>query len=127
VKALRFIAERLGDEFEGTITGVVPVGVFVELDEIPVDGFVRVATYVDDDFRLDEAGVRLVGRRTRARFSMGDRLIVRVARVDVPARELELALDRPHAAHAMRRAGKQRRPAPRGRRTRHQSKGRTKA
>jgi ribonuclease R len=121
VKALRFIGERMGEEFEGTITGVVPVGVFVELDEIPVDGFVRVESYVDDDFRLDEAGVRLVGRRTRARFSMGDRLMVRVARVDIPARELELALERPRAAQAMRRAGKEKRTSPKGRRARQQS------
>jgi ribonuclease R len=122
VKALRFIARHLGDEFEGTITGVVPVGVFVELDEIPVDGFVRVAAYVNDDFRMDEAGVRLVGRHSRARFGMGDRLTVRVARVDIPARELELALERPRAAQAMRRAGKAPRPSPKGRRARDQRK-----
>ena len=68
VKALRFVADRLGEEHEGTITGVVPAGVFIELEEIPVDGFLRVSSWVDDDFRMDEAGVRLVGRRSRRRF-----------------------------------------------------------
>lgn len=93
VKALRFMEGYLGEEYKGTITGVVPVGVFVELDDIPVDGFLKVSSYVDDEFRMDDAGVRLTGRRTRKSFSMGDRLSVRVARVDVPARELELALE----------------------------------
>jgi ribonuclease R len=116
VKALRFVMDRLGEEHEGTITGVVPVGVFVELDEVPVDGFVRVSAWVDDDFTMDEAGVRLTGRRTRRRFSLGDRITVRIARVDLAARELELALDRPAGtrAHGGRKS-KQKRPSPAGR------------
>ncbi|MGH7725821.1 MAG: ribonuclease R family protein [Candidatus Eiseniibacteriota bacterium] len=100
VKALRFMEERVGDEFQGTITGVVSPGVFVELDDIPVDGFLKVSSYVDDEFRMDDAGVRLMGRRTRRRFGLGDRLPIRIARVDVPARELELALEPSHAGRA---------------------------
>ena len=57
---------------------------------------------------MDEAGVRLVGRRSRRRFSLGDRLTVRIARVDLPARELELALVVPRAS------GRVRAGAPRG-------------
>jgi ribonuclease R len=135
VKSLRFVMDRLGEELEGTITGVVPVGVFVELEEVPVDGFVRVASWVDDDFTMDEAGVRLTGRRTRRRFSLGDRITVRIARVDLAARELELALDRPAGARGRggRKAKKQRarsaagrHAAPRGRGTKskRKSKGR---
>lgn len=95
VKSLRFVADRLGEDHAGIITGVVPAGVFVELEEIPVDGFLRVSSWVDDDFRMDEAGVRLVGKRSRRRFSLGDRVQVRLARVDIAARELELALETP--------------------------------
>ncbi len=110
VKGLRFIADHLGEEHEGTITGVVPAGVFVELEEFPVDGFLRVSSWVDDDFRMDEAGVRLVGRRSRRRFSLGDRITVRLARVDVAARELELALESPrHGRGAGRSAAGPRR------------------
>jgi ribonuclease R len=97
VKALRFFEDRVGEEHVGVIMGVVPAGVFVELEEAPVDGFVRVSSYVDDYFQMDPAGVKLVGRRTHRRFAMGDRLTVRIARVDVPARELELALEVPAA------------------------------
>jgi hypothetical protein len=48
---------------------------------------------VDDHFTLDDSGVRMTGRRTRRRYTLGDAVQVIVARVDVPARECELALD----------------------------------
>jgi ribonuclease R len=104
VKSLRFAGERLGEDMEGTITGVVPAGVFVELAEIPVDGFLRVSAWVDDDFRMDEAGVRLVGRRSRRKYSLGDRITVRLARIDIAARELELALFAPRPGRGKGRA-----------------------
>ncbi len=95
VKGLRFLEGRLGDRASGIITGLVPQGFFVELDDVPVEGFVRVSLYLDDLFTLDRTGVRMVGRRTRRRFSLGDALEVTIARVDVPARECDLALDEP--------------------------------
>jgi ribonuclease R len=106
VKSLRFIEGRLGDRGSGIVTGLVPQGLFVELDDIPVEGFVRVSLYLDDQFTLDRTGVRMVGRRTRRRFSLGDTVQVTIARVDVPARECDLALEEP------RRRG----PGKRGRR-----------
>ena len=102
VKGLRVLEPRLGDRMPGTISGFVRQGFFVELDEVPVEGFVRVALYVEDHFTLDASGVRMTGRRTRSRFSLGDAVQVTVARVDVPARECDLALDpvpRRHRRH----------------------------
>jgi ribonuclease R len=107
VKGLRALEGRLGDDASGIITGLIPQGFFVELDEPPVDGFVRPSQWIDDYFLLDPSGVRLVGRRTRRRFSLGDTVRVTVARVDVPARECDLALlvpesrrrRRPHRRH----------------------------
>jgi len=92
VKGLRWLEGRLGERASGSITGLVPRGFFVELDDAPVDGFVRVGMDLDDRFDLDAAGVRLVGRRTRRRFTLGDAVDVVVARVDVPARECDFAL-----------------------------------
>jgi ribonuclease R len=92
VKGLRMLERRLGDRASGIIAGLIPLGFFVELDDPPVDGFVRIGQELDDRFVLDPAGVRLVGRRTRRRFSLGDTVEVVVARVDVPARECDLAL-----------------------------------
>ncbi len=93
VKGLRLLAGRLGDRASGSISGLVPRGFFVELDEPPVDGFVAVGEQLDDRFELDAAGVRLVGQRTRRRFTLGDPVEVTIARVDVPARTCDLALD----------------------------------
>jgi ribonuclease R len=93
VKGLRLLAARLGERASGTISGLVPRGFFVELDEPPVDGFVAVGDQLDDRFELDAAGVRLVGRRTRRRFTLGDPVEVTIAKVDVAAREADLVLD----------------------------------
>jgi ribonuclease R len=93
VKGLRLLAGRLGERLSGTISGLVPRGCFVELDDPPVDGFMAVGDQLDDRFELDAAGVRLVGQRTRRRFTLGDTVQVTVARVDVPARECDLALE----------------------------------
>jgi ribonuclease R len=107
LKSLRYLEGRLGERASGMITGLLPQGFFVELDEIPVEGFVRVSLYLDDRFVLDSSGVRLVGRRTRRRFVLGDAVSVTIARVDVLARECDLALNVPqrrtHRRHHGRR------------------------
>jgi ribonuclease R len=95
VKGLRHLEGRLGEHASGSISGLVPRGFFVELDDAPVEGFVRPSLYLDDHFTLDDTGVRMTGRHTRRRFTLGDAVAVTVARVDVPARECELALDVP--------------------------------
>ncbi|HTK31419.1 MAG TPA: VacB/RNase II family 3'-5' exoribonuclease [Candidatus Saccharimonadaceae bacterium] len=95
VKALRHLEGRLGEVGSGTITGLIPQGFFVELHDVPVEGFVRVSRDLDDHFVLDSSGIRLVGRRTRRRFTLGDDVRVTVARVDVPAREADFALEAP--------------------------------
>ncbi len=110
VKGLRLLEGRLGDRASGIVTGLVPQGLFVELDDVPVEGFVRLSLYLEDQFTLDRTGVRMVGRRTRRRFLLGDAVRVAVARVDVPARECDLALEVPQRR---RGAGRRRR---RGRR-----------
>ena len=109
VKTLRMLETRLGDRASGIITGLIPQGFFVELEDLPAEGFVRPSLYLDDTFQLDASGVRMVGRRTRRRFSLGDIVEVTVARVDVPARECDLALDAPRrraARSARRRQGR---------------------
>jgi ribonuclease R len=103
VKGLRLLEGRLGDRASGIVTGLVPQGLFVELDDVPVEGFVRVSLYLEDQFTLDRTGVRMVGRRTRRRFCLGDAVQVAIARVDVPARECDLALEAPKRRGAPRR------------------------
>ncbi len=107
VKGLRLLAGRLGERASGTISGLVPRGCFVELDEPPVDGFIALGDQLRDRFELDAAGVRLTGRRSRRRFSLGDPIEVTIARVDVPARECDLALEEPEPRRGRRSSRRQ--------------------
>jgi ribonuclease R len=107
VKTLRHLETRLGERASGIITGLIPHGFFVELVDVPAEGFVRPSATLDDVFVLEPNGVRMTGRRTRRRFTLGDTVNVTVARVDVPGRECDLALDAPPARRGQR---KRRRP-----------------
>jgi ribonuclease R len=106
VKTLRHLEGRLGERASGIISGFVPRGFFVELEEVPAEGFVRIANELDDYFVLDASGVRMTGRRTRRRFTLGDAVEVIIARVDVPARECDLALVVPQRRRGHRHHGR---------------------
>lgn len=107
VKGLRVLETRLGERASGSISGLVPRGFFVELDDAPLEGFVRVGLDTDERYDLDPTGVRLVSRRTRRRHTLGDPVEVVIARVDVPARECELALVTPAGRRGRRGHGRQ--------------------
>ncbi len=78
-----FMAERLGEEFDGMIVSVRDFGFFVELDDFYIDGLVPVGTLIDDYYRFDDRIQALIGRSGRRRFRLGDRVRVRVDRVNV--------------------------------------------
>ena len=77
-----FMIDRVGDEFDGIITGVKDYGFYVELDEFFIEGLVHVSVLTDDVYEFQERKHRLVGQRTRREFRLGDRLRVSVNRVD---------------------------------------------
>jgi ribonuclease R len=78
-----FMAERLGEEFDGMIVNVRDFGFFVELDDFFIEGLVAVATLADDYYRFDERRHALVGRSGKRQFRLGDRVRVRVDKVNV--------------------------------------------
>jgi ribonuclease R len=78
-----FMAERLGEEFDGMISNVRDFGFYVELDDFYIEGLVPVATLADDFYRFDERRHALVGSSGRRQFRLGDRVRVRVDRVNV--------------------------------------------
>ncbi|MDQ3009575.1 MAG: RNB domain-containing ribonuclease, partial [Acidobacteriota bacterium] len=78
-----FMAERLGEEFDGMITNVRDFGFFVELDKFFIEGLVAVASLIDDYYQFDERQHALIGRAGRRKFRLGDRVRVRVDRVNV--------------------------------------------
>ena len=89
---VRCLAHRVGEDFHGLITGVTPFGFFVSLEEIFADGLVRLVDLPDDYYKYDEARQRLLGRRHRKSFQLGDTVRVRVAHVDIKRRHVSLTL-----------------------------------
>ena len=89
---VRCLAHRVGEEFHGLITGVTPFGFFVSLEEIFADGLVRLVDLPDDYYKYDEAHQRLLGRRHRKSFRLGDTVKVRVVHVDIKRRHVSLTL-----------------------------------
>jgi ribonuclease R len=91
-KKVRFMAGKLGDVFSGYVTGVQAFGLFVELEEIYVQGLVHVSSMSDDYYRFDEKAHLLKGENTKQVYRLGDRVEVQVVRVDLERRQIDLAL-----------------------------------
>jgi ribonuclease R len=84
--------DHLGQEYAGTVTGVANFGLFIQLENLFVEGMVHVTELGGDYFQYDEARQELRGERTGIRYRLGDRLHVLVSRVDLDARKIEFSL-----------------------------------
>lgn len=93
-----FMQDKIGEEFEGTVAGVTSFGVFVALDGVYVEGLVHVTELGNDYFNYDKARHEMVGERTGVRFRLGDRLTVKVARVDLETSKIDFSLIS-HSSH----------------------------
>lgn len=82
--------QHVGREFSGVISGVTPFGVFVELDDIYIDGLVHVTDLGEDYYHFDPTALRLLGERTGESFRLSDPIQVRVVRVDLEEKQIEL-------------------------------------
>jgi ribonuclease R len=91
-KKVRFMANKVGDEYSGYITGVAPFGMFVELVEHYVEGLVHVSSMADDYYRFLEQEHVLRGEHTKKMYRLGDRVDVQVVRVDMERRQVDLGL-----------------------------------
>jgi len=91
-KKVRFMADKVGDEFDGFITGVAAFGLFIELVEHFVEGLVHISSMADDYYRFLESTHTLRGENTQKTFRLGDRVRVQVVRVDLERRQIDLGL-----------------------------------
>jgi ribonuclease R len=91
-KKVKFMADKVGDEFDGYVTGVAAFGLFVELVEHFVEGLVHVSTMADDYYRFVESAHMLRGENTHRIFRLGDKLTVQVLRVNMEARQIDLGV-----------------------------------
>jgi ribonuclease R len=101
-----FMLDRIGEKFNGIIMGVTSFGLFVTLDDIHVEGLIHVSALGSDYYHFDPGGHRLVGERSGAAFRLADRVRVRVQRVDLDERKIDLELADTGKRSGLRRAAK---------------------
>lgn len=87
-----YVRDRVGETFDGVVTGVTHFGLFVTLRDLLVDGLVHVTSLGSDYYHLERGGLRLKGERTGRSFALGDELRVTVLRVDADTAKIDLGL-----------------------------------
>jgi ribonuclease R len=87
-----YMKRHLGDEFEGVIGGVTNFGIFVEINELLVEGLVRMRDLADDYYLFDEKHYALRGRSRGKIYRLGDHVRVKVVAVNPAEREIDFAI-----------------------------------
>jgi len=95
-----YLRDQVGAVYDGHVSAVTSFGLFVELNELYVEGLIHITSLPHDYYRFEPAQQRLVGERTRKVFGLGDELVVRVVRVDLDNRKIDFELE---SANAIRR------------------------
>ena len=91
-KQVEYLGARLGQTFDGTVSGVSEWGIYVELNDSKCEGLVSVRDLKDDHYVFDEKNFCLIGRRTHKRYTLGDALHVQVAAVNMDRRTIDFTL-----------------------------------
>jgi len=87
-----YMQDRIGEVFDGTVAGVTSFGLFVALDGVYVEGLLHVTELGNDYFNYDKARHEMAGERTGVRYRLGDRLRVKVSRVDLETSKIDFVL-----------------------------------
>ncbi len=91
-KQVEFLKDRVGDVFDGVISGVTEWGIYVELDENKCEGMVPIRDLDDDFYQFDEDNYCLVGRRKNRKYQLGDALKIQIAKANLEKRQLDFVL-----------------------------------
>ena len=97
-----YMQDKLGEEFEGVISSVVSFGIFVALNDVFVEGLVHVSDLGRDYFHFDAARHQMLGERTSQRYRLGDKVRIRVARVDLESAKIDFVLAEEQPAEPMK-------------------------
>jgi ribonuclease R len=96
IKRARFLAQHLGEEFEGVVSSVTKFGLFVLLRQFDIDGLLRVEQLGGDRFEFDEEKLRLVGRKSGMSYEIGDPIRIVVAKADTDLGQVDFVLPEEH-------------------------------
>jgi ribonuclease R len=110
----RYMRDRLGEEFAGTVSAVTSFGLFVQLDELYVEGLIHITELGGEYYRFDEVRQELRGERTGVRYAVGSRVRVQVSRVDLDGRRIDFRLVREGQADTPRAGSAHRAKADKG-------------
>jgi ribonuclease R len=91
-KQVEFLQDKIGEVFQGVISGVTEWGMFVELVENKCEGMIRLRDMHDDFYSFDEQSYSIVGKRSRKRYQLGAEVMVKVKRADLVKKQLDFAL-----------------------------------
>ena len=91
-KQAEYMSERVGKEFTGVISGVAEWGVFVEEDETKCEGLIRISDLGNDYYVFEKENYRIIGKQSRQRFTLGDKLKFRVKSVDLERKSIDYEL-----------------------------------
>jgi ribonuclease R len=92
MKQVEYMAEHVGETFEGTISGVTEWGMYVEENETRCEGMIKLRDIADDIYSLDQKNYAIVGAKTKKRFSLGDKIKFKVAGADIERKTLDYRL-----------------------------------
>lgn len=91
-KQVEFMKDKLGQVFDGTVSGVAEWGLYVELNENKCEGLVPIRDLDDDYYEFDDKNYCLLGRRTKRIYRLGDSITVKVAQANLERKQLDFAL-----------------------------------
>lgn len=92
IKQTEFLKNHVGEEFHAVINGVTHFGMFVELTQTLAEGLIKLRDLEDDFYVYDEKNYSLIGRRTKKRYRLGDKVVVKLIRVDQEKREIDFMI-----------------------------------
>lgn len=91
-KQVEFLEDKIGETFDGVISGVIEAGIFVELEESLCEGMVPTWSIKSDDFKYEESQFAMVGRNSGKKYQLGDRIKVTITGTDLRKRNIDMAL-----------------------------------
>lgn len=92
-KQMEFMADKVGQKFEGVVSGVSKWGIFVELELSHAEGLVRLEDLKDDFYYLDEDNYMVIGHRTKTAYRLGDKVNVTIRNIDIARKQMDLTLN----------------------------------
>lgn len=91
-KQVEFLQDKVGEEFDGVISGVTEWGLYVEIIENKCEGMIRLRDITDDFYVLDEKNYCIIGQRKKKKYQLGDDVKVKVKKVDLSKRQIDFSL-----------------------------------